>query len=223
MESIQHIADSGHRLLCDILVDMPLKNKTFDQDEFILRQGEPIAALYWIRLGEYSMHYSAENGKTFSLGQRLVSNSILGELEYLTNTRCQFSVVANERIEVKVLPISVMNQILSHHAEIGVWLSQLLSKSYQSGMTKTMERFLQPLVVSIASDIYQRYIEDQPLVDFNQVFREAERFGCSERAYRRAITQLVADKYIEKTPQGYSICDFNKFQQLLKRPNVDAH
>ncbi len=216
METIQHIAEHGYQTLCRLIDSMSLKQKTFEPCEYILQQGEPITCLYWITLGEYTMHYSAENGKTFSLGQRFVSNCIIGELEYLTHTPSQFSVVANERMDVKVIPLMVMNQILSTHAEVGVWLSQLLSKSYQTGMARTMERFLQPLVFNIAADIYQRYQQNQPLVDFGQVFREAERFGCSERAYRRAITQLIEEDYIHKQADGYFIHDVSKFNRLLK-------
>lgn len=219
METIQQIAEQGYLTLCEMIDSLPLKEKTFYADEFILRQGEPIQFLYWITLGEYSMHYCAENGKAFSLGQRFVSNSIIGELEYLTNTPSQFSVVANERMNAKVLTPTMMNQILSSRAEVGVWLSQLLSKSYQSGMARTMERFLQPLVFNIATDIYQRYQQKQPLVDFDQVFREAERFGCSERAYRRAIIQLISEDYIKKKADGYVISDIGKFNHLLKLPS----
>ncbi len=131
METIQHIAEHGYQTLCSLIDSMSLKQKTFETGEYILQQGEPITCLYWITLGEYTMHYSAENGKTFSLGQRFVSNCIIGELEYLTHTPSQFSVVANERMDVKVIPLTVMNQILSTHAEVGVWLrSPTIDKHY---------------------------------------------------------------------------------------------
>lgn len=155
--------------------------------------------MYWITLGEYTMHYNAENGKTFSLGQRFVSDTIIGEIEYLTQTPSQFSVVAHEAMAVKVIPLAMMDSILTSHVEVGVWLSQLLSLSYQRGMAKTMERFLQPLVFNIVADLYERHQQQKPLVDFSQVYREAERFGCSERTYRRVINQLMEENYIQKT------------------------
>ncbi|CAG9297828.1 Crp/Fnr family transcriptional regulator [Celerinatantimonas diazotrophica] len=220
MDKIQEIAKNGYQILCDVIAEMPLKNKVFYADEFILQQGEAISSLYWITLGEYSMHYCADNGKAFSLGQRFVSNCIIGELEYLTDTPSQFSVVANEQIDVKIIPISVMNDILCSHAQVGIWLSHLLSKSYQIGMARTMERFLQPLVFNVAMDIYQRYQQHKPLIEFNQVFREAERFGCSERTYRRAMTQLIEENYIQKNSDGYFISDLNKFELLLKHSSV---
>ncbi|WP_229655798.1 Crp/Fnr family transcriptional regulator [[Pantoea] beijingensis] len=183
--------------------------------EYLLRQGEEISALYWITLGEYSLHHHAENGKVFSLGQRFVSDTLIGEIEYLTNTPSQFSVVAHDAITVDVIPPALMQTILSSHAEVGIWLSQRLSQNYQGGMAKTMERFLQPLHFTILADIYQRYLQGKPLVDFTQVYREAERFGCSERAYRRVITQLLNDRYIQKLSGVYTVCDMDKFHRTL--------
>lgn len=218
MNIIQQFAQRGHQLLRDAVLDAPLKNKEIGPGEFILRQGEEIKALYWITLGEYTMHYSAENGKTFSLGQRFVSDTIIGEIEYLTHTPSQFSVVAHDTMTVKVIPLVMMDTLLTGHAEVGVWLSQLLSTSYQRGMAKTMERFLQPLVLNILADLYERYQQQKPLVDFSRVSREAERFGCSERTYRRVINQLIEEKYIQKVAHEYVICDVEKLRLVLANP-----
>lgn len=216
MSSIHQVAQRGYHLLRDIINDAQLSTKELAPGEFILRQGEDIVSLYWIPIGEYTMHYSSENGKNFSLGQRFVSDMIIGEIEYLTQTPSQFSVVAHDAMQIKIIPLSMMNNILISHAEVGVWLSQLLSISYQRGMAKTMERFLQPLVFNIVSDLYERHEKKIPLVDFSYVYREAERFGCSERAYRRVISQLVREKYIKKNKHNeYVICDVGKIHQLL--------
>jgi len=166
-------------------------------------------------LGEYTMHYSAENGKTFSLGQRFVSDTIIGEIEYLTQTPSQFSVIAHDAITVRIIPLTMMDAILMNHAQVGIWLSQRLSVSYQNGMAKTMERFLQPLVFNIMADLYERYLMRRPLVDFSQVYREAERFGCSERTYRRVINQLMEENLIQKQSNEYVICDVEKFKKRL--------
>jgi len=218
MTIIQQFAQRGHQILRDAVNAAPLKSKLMADGEVILRQGEEIKALYWIALGEYTMHYNAGNGKTFSLGQRFVSDTIIGEIEYLTHTPSQFSVVAHESMTVKVIPRAMMDALLTRHAEVGVWLSQLLSTSYQRGMAKTMERFLQPLMFNIVTDLYERHQQNKPLVDFSQVYREAERFGCSERTYRRALHQLVDEKYLEKITSDYVICDIDKFRQLLLHP-----
>ncbi|WP_245874405.1 Crp/Fnr family transcriptional regulator [Cedecea neteri] len=218
MNIIQQFAQRGHQILRDAVYAAPLKSKEIGPDEFILRQGEEIKALYWITLGEYTMHYNAENGKAFSLGQRFVSDTIIGEIEYLTHTPSQFSVVAHDSMTVKVIPLAMMDTILTSHAEVGVWLSQLLSTSYQRGMARTMERFLQPLVFNIVADLYERHQQNKPLVDFSQVSREAERFGCSERTYRRVINQLIEEHYIQKVAHEFVICDIEKFRQVLTHP-----
>lgn len=192
-----------------------VKKKDFGPGETILRQGEEIKALYWIMLGEYTMHYHADNGKVFSLGQRFVSDTIIGEIEFLTQTPSQFAVIANDVMTVQIIPLAMMEKILLTHAEVGIWLSHLLSISYQRGMSKTMERFLQPLVFNIMADIYERYQQNKSLVDFSQVYREAERFGCSERNYRRAIGQLIDEQYIRKQASEYVICDVEKFKKIL--------
>lgn len=215
MSTLQQYALRGYQILREAVLSAPLKKKYFGPGEAILQQGEEIKVLYWIMLGEYTMHYNADNGKVFSLGQRFVSDTIIGEIEFLTQTPSQFSVVANDVMTVQVIPLAMMEKILLTHAEVGIWLSQLLSISYQHGMAKTMERFLQPLIFNIMSDIYERYQQDKPLVDFSQVYREAERFGCSERNYRRAINQLIDKQYIRKQANEYVICDVDKFKKIL--------
>ncbi len=219
MNLLQQFTQNGYQILRDAVLGAALKSKAIGPDEFILRQGEEIEALYWITLGEYTMHYCAGNGKTFSLGQRFVSDTIIGEIEYLTHTPSQFSVVAHEAMTVKIIPLAMMDNLLTRHAEVGVWLSQLLSISYQRGMAKTMERFLQPLMFNIVADLYDHYQQHKPLVDFSQVYREAERFGCSERTYRRVITQLLEEGYLHKQATEYVIGDVEKFRQLLNQPS----
>lgn len=215
MNTIKTYADLGYEELCNEVRSVKCKTKLFSENDCILKQGQTIDNLYWVDCGTFSMDYTAENGKRYSLGNMFVDRFILGELEFLTETSCQFSVIATESIEVKVIPRVFFTNLLSKNANVGIWLSRKLSESYQKGMNSTMNRFLQPIVYSIGWDIYERHMELRPNISFQYIYRESERFGCSERAYRRVISSLVEIGLIDNSENEVIVKDENRLYEFL--------
>ncbi|QFU23936.1 Crp/Fnr family transcriptional regulator [Shewanella eurypsychrophilus] len=216
MTNINKLAMQGFDIFCREIERQPLKSRTFQPLEYLLHQGQDILELYWVGSGEFTIGYTANNGRNYSLGLNLVDNHLFGEVEYLTSSPCQFNIQASELAEAKVLPIKVMTEILQLDPKVGIWMSQALSSRYQTGMTMTMNRFLHPLIYNIAWDMQQRCIGARPAVNFSHVYKEAERFGCSERVYSRVVNQLLDMDLIEKRDNQLHVKDLQKLAQFLE-------
>ncbi|MDX1301422.1 Crp/Fnr family transcriptional regulator [Photobacterium sp.] len=195
-----------------------LATKIFQPDQYLLRQGQQITELYWVDIGQFSIVYTAQNSRRYSLGLNFVDNHLFGEDEFLTSSPCQFDVQASEVIEAKIIPVFVMTEILQQDPKIAIWLSSSMSERYQDGMANTMNRFLCPLLFNIAWDIYQRHIGTKPTVNYSLVYKEAERFGTSERVYRRVVKQLIEMQLIIKSDNQLLVNDLDKLHRFIQQP-----
>lgn len=216
MQSIDQITTRGYQLFCQSMENYNLATKTFQPDQYLLRQGQPITELYWVEIGQFSIVYTAQNARRYSLGLNFVDNHLFGEDEFLTSSPCQFDVQASEVIEAKVIPIAIMLEVLQQDPSIAIWLSGSMSQRYQDGMTNTMNRLLHPLLFNVAWDIYHRHIGTKPAVNFSQIYKEAERFGSSERVYRRVVMQLIEMQLIIKNGNQLLVNDLDKLHSYLE-------
>ncbi|WP_076412747.1 Crp/Fnr family transcriptional regulator [Shewanella sp. UCD-KL12] len=216
MKTIDSLAEQGFEIFCRQIELHALKTKRFLPGEYLLHQGQAITELFWVEAGEFTIGYTANNGRSYSLGLNFVDQHLFGEVEYLTSSPCQFNVKASKTVEAQVLPIKLMTEILESDSKVGIWLSQALSSRYQTGMTMTMNRFLHPLIYNIAWDIHQNCIGAKPAVNFTHVYKEAERFGCSERVYSRVVNQLVDMGLIEKRENQLQVIDIDQLSQFLE-------
>jgi len=217
MKLINQITKQGYQLFCQSMEKHNLATKTFQPDQYLLHQGQQITELYWVDIGQFSIVYTAQNARRYSLGLNFVDNHLFGEDEFLTSSPCQFDVQASEVIEAKIIPISIMMEILQQDPKIAIWLSSSMSQRYQDGMANTMNRFLHPLLFNVAWDIYQRHIGTKPAVNFSQMYKEAERFGTSERVYRRVVIQLIEMQLITKSDNQLLVNDLGKLQSYIQQ------
>ena len=217
MKSIHQITKQGYQLFCQSMENYHLAKKTFLPDQYLLRQGQQITELYWVDIGQFSISYTAQNARRYNLGLNFVDNHLFGEDEFLTSSPCQFDVQANELIEVKIIPISIMMEVLQQDPKVAIWLSSSMSQRYQDGMANTMSRFLQPLQFNVAWDIYQRHVGTKPAVNFSLMYKEAERFGTSERVYRRVVLQLIEMQLIIKSDNQLLVNDLAKLKSFIQQ------
>ncbi|PSU49364.1 Crp/Fnr family transcriptional regulator [Photobacterium frigidiphilum] len=215
MKTLNQLATQGYELLCQLIEKHKLKTKQLQPGDYLLKQGQEITELYWVEMGQYTVGYTANNGRHFSLGLYFADNCLIGEIELLTDTPCQFDVCANEIITAKVVPIYLLTEMMQQTPELAIWLSQSLSMKYQGTMTTTLNRILHPLIYNIAWDIEQRYLEAKAQVNFTQVYKEAERFGCSERVYRRVVNQLLEMGLVEKLDNQLEVKSIDKLSDFL--------
>ncbi|MCK6262041.1 Crp/Fnr family transcriptional regulator [Vibrio sp. ZSDE26] len=215
MNGINTLAAQGLSAFLAELDKRPLTSLHLEQGDVLLTQGQVVERLYWIELGEFGLECVAENGRAYSLGRHFVSQHLFGEVEFLSQKPCQFTVVANESVEVFILPITVFETILRESPQISWWLSHSLACRYQEGMSLTMKRFLHPLIYNIAWDIKLREQGLTEPVNFSQINKEATRFGCSERVYRRVLKQLIDMDLLIKRDGVVVIKDHQELENFL--------
>ncbi|MBL4814866.1 MAG: Crp/Fnr family transcriptional regulator, partial [Shewanella sp.] len=61
-----------------------------------------------------------------------------------------------------------------------------------------------------------RCIGARPAVNFSHVYKEAERFGCSERVYSRVVNQLLDMDLIKKIGNQLHVKDLPKLAKFLE-------
>lgn len=220
MNKIKELSKHGHALFCQLLEKQELKSKHFQPGDYLLKQGQEICELYWVGMGEYSIDHTAKNGRGLSLGLFFADNRLFGEVEFLTDTKCQFDIRASDILEAKVVPVSLISEFMQQEPMLAIWLSQSLSEKYQDTMSVAMNRILYPLIYNVAWDIEQRYLEAKPKINFAQAYKEAERFGCSERTYSRVVHQLLDLGFVEKIGNQLKVKNIEKLSAFIETQNL---
>ncbi|MDF5528209.1 Crp/Fnr family transcriptional regulator, partial [Vibrio parahaemolyticus] len=184
----------------------------------ILRQGEQLQYLYVVPVGRVSMNILAANGRRFQLGEANCDYHIYGEMEFFTQTPCQWNVIADEHMQVDVICIQKLTEALQNHPQMMVFFASALAEDYQDSMDIYTNRLLHPITYNIAYDLLVRNQTDKLLGGFDKVNQEAERFGTSGRVYRRAVKDLIEKGLITKTDNGLEIID-----ALALKAFIEAH
>ena len=68
----------------------------------------------------------------------------------------------------------------------------------------------------MAFDIYHEYLNDLPVDGFSKRYLEAERFGTTDRVYRRALQNLEERGLIERKKDSIRICDLNALKKFVE-------
>ena len=68
---------------------------------------------------------------------------------------------------------------------------------------------------NIALDLYQRERNERKLDSFQKDYLEAERFGTTDRVYRRAIKLLESLSLIKKEKNTIHVIDITKLKAFL--------
>lgn len=196
----------------DLIYQHQVNSRYFNQNDEILRQGEQLQYLYVVPAGRVSMSISAVNGRRFQLGEVNCDYHIFGEMEFFTQTPCQWNVVADEHMQVDVICIQKLAEALHENPEMMFFFASALAEDYQDSMGIYTNRLLHSITYNIAYDLLVQSQTNTVLGGFDKVNQEAERFGTSSRVYRRAVKDLLDKGFIRKGDQGLEIVD----QQALR-------
>lgn len=191
----------------DLIYQCQIGSRYFDSGEEILRQGEQLQYLYVVPVGRVSMSIIAANGRRFQLGEANCDYHIYGEMEYFTQTPCQWNVVADEHMQVDIICIQKLTEALHQHPDMMFFFASALAEDYQDSMDIYTNRLLHPITYNIAYDLLVQKQTNTLLGGFDKVNQEAERFGTSGRVYRRAVKDLMDKGLIRKGEQGLEIVD----------------
>lgn len=191
----------------DLIYQCQIGSRYFDSGEEILSQGEQLQYLYVVPVGRVSMSIIAANGRRFQLGEANCDYHIYGEMEYFTQTPCQWNVVADEHMQVDIICIQKLTEALHQQPDMMFFFASALAEDYQDSMDIYTNRLLHPITYNIAYDLLVQKQTNTLLGGFDKVNQEAERFGTSGRVYRRAVKDLMDKGLIRKGEQGLEIVD----------------
>ncbi|OEE90890.1 Crp/Fnr family transcriptional regulator [Vibrio crassostreae] len=199
----------------DLIYQHQVNSRYFNQNDEILRQGEQLQYLYVVPAGRVSMSISAANGRRFQLGEVNCDYHIFGEMEFFTQTSCQWNVVADEHMQVDVICIQRLAEALLENPGMMFFFASALAEDYQDSMGIYTNRLLHSITYNIAYDLLVQSETNTVLGGFDKVNQEAERFGTSSRVYRRAVKDLLDKGFIRKGDQGLEIVDQRALQAFI--------
>lgn len=174
------------------------KDRHIYQGDHILKQNQNLDSVYWASVAQYGIYHTTKSGKTLSLGDYYSEDRFFGEVEFFSGRQCQFDVIANADLELVVIPVDQLTKILLQDGTIAYWLNHSMSKLYQDSMDVAIERSMYPLKYNILKDIVLRYTSKTSYTHHVFMYQEAQRFGCTERAYNRIIQELLGSNLIVK-------------------------
>ncbi len=192
-----------------------LGSRYFDKNDEILRQGEQLQHLYVVPAGRVSMNISAANGRRFQLGEVNCDYHIFGEMEFFTQTPCQWNVVADEHMQVDIVCLQTLASALHEKPEMMFFFASALAEDYQDSMGIYTHRLLHSITYNIAYDLLVQSQTNTGLGGFDKVNQEAERFGTSSRVYRRAVNDLLDKGFIKKGAQGLEVINQRALQAFI--------
>ncbi|GAB2645351.1 Crp/Fnr family transcriptional regulator [Vibrio panuliri] len=209
------LLEQRSRAFRDFIYQCQVGSRYFNAGEAILTQGEPLDHIYVVPAGRVSMSILAANGRRFQLGEANCDDHIFGEMEFFTQTPCQWSVVSDEHMQVDIICIKKLSEQLQQQPEMLFFFASALADDYQDSLDIYTSRLLHPITYNIAYDLLMQEQASPSLTGFDKVNQEAERFGTSGRVYRRAVKTLMDKALIRKGEQGLEIVDKQALRAFL--------
>jgi len=174
------------------------KTLQIHKGDCIIRQHSEVNEVYWTEAARFSVLHTAENGKTLSLGDYFLKDNFFGEMEFFSDKPSPFSVIATEDAQLTIIPKEKFAEFLLEDAQVAFWMSHRMSNIYLNTMHIAMERSLYPLKFNIIKDMISRHTANVPSRGHSYMYQEAQRFGCTERAYTRIIHELIKEGLVKK-------------------------
>ena len=194
------------------------KTRRVEKGDFIIRQHAHIDEIYWSDSAQFSVIHTAENGKTLSLGDYFLTDNLFGEMEYFSDGPSPFSVIATTSTHLVVIPKERFADILLQDGHIAFWMNHRISNIYINTMSIAIDRSLYPLKFNIIKDLLNRHTSGSALLGHSYMYQEAQRFGCTERAYTRVIHELIKEGLVTKDHDHSAIApvDIHALQAYLE-------
>lgn len=204
----------------DALVEKTLRaylNETclIAEGEHLFRQGQAVKQLMMVASGKISLGYSAENGRRFQLGTMECDEQLFGEMEFFTGYPCQLDIIAEEPLTVALCSCEQLEIALSQHPKLAIYFVSAMAIDYQDTLDIFLHRMLYPIAHNVAYDLYRQYQNKLPMDGFTKNYLEAERFGTTDRVYRRAVKELIDGGLIMRGPQGLEIKNLAELKKFL--------
>ncbi|CEO38484.1 Crp/Fnr family transcriptional regulator [Photobacterium kishitanii] len=191
------------------------EKKFVDEGQLVMQQGQQLGSLILVKQGRIALKYSTRSGRNFQLGSIYCDHQIFGEMEFFSNYRCQMDIIASEALEVWIINRDKLQHALNQDPQLALFFASAIAIDYQDTVEILTRRLLYPIAYNIAYDLYHQHLHDQPVDGFTKGYLEAERFGTSDRVYRRSVQQLITLGLIIKQKKKLEIVDMSKLKAYL--------
>ncbi|WEM45913.1 Crp/Fnr family transcriptional regulator (plasmid) [Photobacterium sp. DA100] len=206
---MSEILSKGPERFRQLIANESFRRITRHKGDYIVRQEHDITEVYWSAAAQFMLLHTALNGKTLSLGDYYLEDNFFGEIEFFSGKPCSFDVVATATTELVVIPKERFAEILLEDASISFWMNHRMANMYQSSMNIAIERSLYPLKFNIVKDIVSRCTSETRSLNHDYMYQEAQRFGCTDRAYTRIIHELIKEGLVKKGKDKSTIVPVN--------------
>lgn len=181
----------------------------------LYQQGQPVEQLTLVFSGKISLGYSAENGRRFQLGTIECDEQLFGEMEFFTGYPCQLDIMAEEPLSVAMCNSDQLEKILIENPKLAIFFASAIALDYQDTLDIFLHRMLYPIAHNVAYDLYRQYQNKLPMDGFTKNYLEAERFGTTDRVYRRAVKELIDTGLVMRGNHGLEIKDLAGLKTFL--------
>jgi CRP-like cAMP-binding protein len=185
------------------------------EGEILYQQGQPVEQLTLVFSGKISLGYTAENGRRFQLGTIECDEQLFGEMEFFTGYPCQLDIMAEEPLSVAICSCDQLEKILVEHPKLAIFFASAIAVDYQDTLDIFLHRMLYPIAHNVAYDLYRQYQKKLPMDGFTKNYLEAERFGTTDRVYRRAVKELIDTGLVMRGNNGLEIKDLAGLKAFL--------
>ncbi|BBM64768.1 N-ribosylnicotinamide CRP regulator [Vibrio alfacsensis] len=185
------LLQDGYDLFRGFVENQAFRKVAVNKGEYIIKQHQMVKDVYWASPAKFTIRHTAENGKILSLGDYSLADNLFGEVEYFSQKLSSFDMIAADKLELLVIPTEHLRDFLLRESKAAFWLNHRIVTIQQFTMHIALERALYPLKFNIIKDLIQRHTSQTPWINHAYMYQEAERFGCTERAYARVIRELI--------------------------------
>lgn len=209
---------ASHDLIVRVVESCITERRLLREGEALMRQGEQLRDLVLVPSGRIAMGHTAMNGRRFQLGTLECDCQLFGEMEFFTDYRCQLDIIAEEPLEVARIDGQQLELALLAHPRLALFFASAIAIDYQDTVDIFTCRMLYPISYNIAYDLYHSHCQDNPVSGFSKGYQEAERFGTTDRVYRRAVKELIDKGLVERGEDGLRIRDLAGLKAFLEQP-----
>ncbi len=184
----------------------------FEPDEFIIREGERPANLYYLTEGRAKLFLSQENGR-ISLINFIEAPCFIGEMELLDEKRLAQGVKAISLCRCYQIRISECRNELLQDTKFLRYLCSFLSEKATQNTNNYMRNQSYSLKVRLAEFILKMSVNGYYREPHTEV---AEFLGVTYRHLLYVIAEFVKEGILKKTKLGYFVPDEEKLRQLME-------
>ena len=185
--------------------------KKLNKDEYLLHQGEKLNYIYILLRGKVKVNHINANGNSM-LCSFNSPYSIIGDLEFITQSPIINNVIAYEDCICATISLSKYHEILMND----VFFMNAIAKNLASKLSKSTQNQSISLNYPVENRLAAYFVvsHKNSIVQDNFVV-VAELIGCSYRQLQRVLQLFLDKKYIKKIKRGtYQIIDLNALNLL---------